>query len=713
MIAFVECLTLRTWGRVMLPYLMRRRGRSAARCYVLDASRPGLGLARATGRLLGVPIERLPVDILEVRDEQGRSVWLRILYQDLLEVQTEVMREPAFREFVARTTPGRPRLPMYLAKALGAAITRSSERQTLWRALLVIHLCVWKLRTESAEAGEAICFLERRPWGPVIARHAAAHGITLLPLPPARGLRGWLRDRVSPDLAQGLRDLRSWWRERRRCRRDRQSPHAAPPGIRPAQVRLAVEYYGHLNLAHPERYSNLFFWQQSSLPAQRVLVTFNLPPDPLDEGKWAEITTHGMSAIALAPEATTLPWASACVPPRRPGAGRGETPGPRGSPTPEGRWLARHLHAYLQERAFWTGFFSSQRIKVYVSWFKISERSCAIADALQEVGGVSVIYQRSFETHPSVQMSVAADIVFGCSAMTADVERQSHSVIPYFVVTGYLGDHRAALWRADARAIRQQLHRRGVTRSLAFCDENSSDRNRWAPGHALMREAYAFLLERVLQEPWFGLLIKPKTPLTLRRRLGPVAALLTQAEATGRCMVFEEGRIQGAVPPAAAALAADVLVHGHLWGATAGVESALTGVPTLLMDREGWPVSPFYRLGVGRVVFTEWPDLWRACVEHWNRPGGIPGFGDWSAMVQDLDPFRDGRAAERMGTYLRWLLEGFDAGRDRDTTMAAAAERYARQWGEDKIIRIQATEPRSVGAPHAADRDLAAAALAS
>jgi hypothetical protein len=217
-----------------------------------------------------------------------------------------------------------------------------------------------------------------------------------------------------------------------------------------------------------------------------------------------------------------------------------------------------------------------------------------------------------------------------------------------------------------------------------------------------MQMNYAFLLEKLMTNPWLGLVIKPKTPQTLRRRLGPVAELLKEAETTGRCHVFEGGAIQGSYPPVAAGLAADVAIHGHLGAGTAGVELALAGIPTLLLDREGWPTSPLYQLGKGQVVFTDWEQLWEACTQHWATPGGIPGFGDWSSMLDELDPFRDGRAAERMGSYVQWLIEGFQSGLDRECIMADAAERYCEMWGRDKITEINSacsspyTDPRVV-----------------
>jgi hypothetical protein len=71
-------------------------------------------------------------------------------------------------------------------------------------------------------------------------------------------------------------------------------------------------------------------------------------------------------------------------------------------------------------------------------------------------------------------------------------------------------------------------------------------------------------------------------------------------------------------------------------------------------------------------------------MDHWKKKP-ILGFGDWSPILDDLDPFRDGKAAYRITTYLNWLLEGFNQGRDRETILSDAAERYSQKWGADKI----------------------------
>jgi len=74
-------------------------------------------------------------------------------------------------------------------------------------------------------------------------------------------------------------------------------------------------------------------------------------------------------------------------------------------------------------------------------------------------------------------------------------------------------------------------------------------------------------------------------------------------------------------------------------------------------------------------------------MEHWNIRK-IPGFGEWSSSIKEFDPFRDGKAAHRMGTYLSWLIQGYERGQDRDVILADAADKYCKQWGYDKVVQM-------------------------
>ena len=55
-------------------------------------------------------------------------------------------------------------------------------------------------------------------------------------------------------------------------------------------------------------------------------------------------------------------------------------------------------------------------------------------------------------------------------------------------------------------------------------------------------------------------------------------------------------------------------------------------------------------------------------------------------MLDKIDQFRDGKAAFRMGNYLKSLIDGFNSGLNRDDVLNMAAEKYIDLYGKDKVL---------------------------
>ena len=685
---YCEILTVRILLAFVMPRLWRARRRIRT-FYFVDASRVAANLARLFGIVVRVPVERLAFRLVDVRDERGQLIRLRVAYQDIDEVQREAALLPMFRAFLNAASLDDVETE-YLAKCVGAISL--TDHTTLWRALLLVQIALWRTRKDGG--GQAVLLLERRPWQAVLHAYARRQGV--VPIDGGRVFRPrqMVRDRLRPG---GVAVVRRWrdiaghfWFLLRHGASVRDAMALRPAAARTeGGPKIAVEDLGQFNLNDPAYYSDLFFWQESEMDGRDILLTFVAPQEALDRAKLTQLQEHGITALALYPGATTV----AEVPifthtrrwRRRPAAA---APSVGWQRSWEWRWMQEKIENYDVVREYWSALFAAHDVKLYLTWYRVDERIYPIAEALRRLGGVTGIYQRSFQVDPNPEMSVDVELVFGFSPLDAEVERRSGSRIDYHVAVGYTADHRAKYLRPAAEQIRHRLLTNGAERIVAYFDENSADDSRWHTGHEFMRENYVFVLERLLADPTLGLVLKPKRPSSLRRRLGPVAPLLKRALATGRCHLHETGPMHGSEPPVLAALAADLVVHGHLCGSTAGFEAALTGVPTVLLDREGWPGSLMFELGVGSVVFTNWIDLWSAVTDHLGRPGGIPGFGRWDALIDRLDPFRDGRAAERLGNYVDWVIKGLRAGQSRDAVLASAADRYASLWGADKITRV-------------------------
>lgn len=704
---YIENLTVDSWVRSILPYFLKNRAslQEAQHIYYFNNSGAGLWLANFTLWFAGKELKRADFSQGGTRDLNGDLVWMKTM-EDARALHEDLNHNSAFQRIIENYGKANS-LRLFLGKWFMYSDLVVTDTFSLLKFIFLVR-CVEHHENLHNGAGmfeqNVLLFMRERPWFAEIARFAQSKGVVTIPTRDVSLYLSILLVRFDGSIifikelckrlvyyAMGVRY--KFKKLFRRSNGDSEADDTIGNGARGFKnhgPRMALEHYGYLNFDSPEMFSDVFFLQKSSLSSQEILIYFGLPSIPIREEEWNDIRKRGMSAVAINPLATTTPGVPLFSHKREKAEmDRFNDAATEKKDIVSHKWLQRYVSDYYRRYDYWADFIAQHNIKMDVAWYKYSPDHCARLDALKNAGGVGAVYQRSYDFFVAPWTFTTADVVFGFSKLGAHLEQDKNSVIPYYVITGYLGDYRFDLLRKPAGIVRERIKNNGAKKIVAYFDEHARNHPRWNLAYRETLEHYAYLLNKVLENPWLGLILKPKVPATLRSRLGPVSDLLRRAEKTGRCFVFEDGTWQGFYPPALASLGADVAIHGHLFAATAGIESVLAGTPTLMLDGEGTPRTQLNNLlGNGRVIFRDMEHLWQACVEHWNTPGGIPGFADWSDAFDALDPFRDGRSAERMGDYLKWLMEGFKAGLPRETVLADAAERYGKIWGTDKIISV-------------------------
>ncbi|MBT6028736.1 MAG: hypothetical protein HOH13_00390 [Crocinitomicaceae bacterium] len=350
------------------------------------------------------------------------------------------------------------------------------------------------------------------------------------------------------------------------------------------------------------------------------------------------------------------------------------------------------MEDFVFEKQLWSELFSKINGNIYLTCHKWDSHPVAAAAAMSERGGISAVFQSSYYEFPCAYALLHTDVYFSFSRKTPSIELEQGSKIKFNICIGNLSQSQNKYYKKDAETLRKQLQTEGAEHIISYFDQDSADDERWGFGHSGARDSYRFLLNKVLENKWLGLIIKPKKPKNLRYALGDVCGILDHAISTGRCYIIENydefSPKNYTNPPAQSAMASDIAIQEDMVAGTAGVEARLAGTPTLMMDRYGFMESQFYKMGTGKVVFKDWQSLWERLEKH-LRTEHISGFGDWSLIIDDIDPFRDEKAHERMMEFINWLSQGLKDGKTKTESMENAVELYASKWGEDKVFRYK------------------------
>lgn len=457
---------------------------------------------------------------------------------------------------------------------------------------------------------------------------------------------------------------------------------------------------GRRAVADAAQRSDLFWLIDAPLDRANVLLCYTREDAPAPKGTSAALSRDGFRTVRMSEAAAqdadmpvwkATPRLAAYRAPLMSALVRGALKGIL-TAHPWSVFVAAYCANYIHTYALWRDFFEANDVKVDVTQFDFVRPFVARSAALADAGGVGVSYQYSNLDVSTVDMSMSADVLMSFGPAFKWVYRENRSTIDTIVFSGYPTDNAFEPTRPAGQELRENLIASGARFIVAFFDENSSDSRAALVSHATVIEEYSRLLDWLDDDLTLGLIIKPKAPGSLRERLGhDAAARLDEAVRQGRCLVVgqQEGAKTTGAYPCEAAHAAD-LVIGGLYGGTAALESHLVGCRTVFLDAQHLANNPAYANGGdGRIVFGSVTAIREAAMRYREQPESIPGFGDLTEWAADRVRLRDGRSAERIGTYVKWLYDSLVAGATRDEALQDAADRYAAAWGNEYVERVR------------------------
>lgn len=315
------------------------------------------------------------------------------------------------------------------------------------------------------------------------------------------------------------------------------------------------------------------------------------------------------------------------------------------------------FNIYHLDKIIFKNFFEKKKTKIYLTSFGSQNFSSSAVAAISELKGKSIGFSMSLSYTYKLDLGIN---IFDYYLNFSNIEKininEKNTTILDF---GYLGDYKFKSIRYDALKIRKTLHQHGVKFIIGFFDQGSVIDDQFNFGHKVFRDGYSFLINKIINDQKFALIIKPKKPKLLKEKLGPVYNLLQKLISTKRCIVFDDydpNHVKNFIDiPAKIGIASDLTIHDHMVAGTAAFESALVGTKSVMFDYFKLDKNNIYN-GDKNLVFTDWKILWDRIYSEIGDKNQNK-FGNWEQIIDNFDQFRDGKTNIRVMNFLKKLLE--------------------------------------------------------
>jgi len=295
----------------------------------------------------------------------------------------------------------------------------------------------------------------------------------------------------------------------------------------------------------------------------------------------------------------------------------------------------------------------------HVKAFMTCENYMEQADAMQLIAPyfniTTLSYQYSNMSKVGPVMMTTADMMLTFAPLYH--QRWAHDGIrpKKFVDMGYLYDTSFDYVRQRAREHRRRLTDAGAQFIICYFDESvQTDKYGLISVEDHCTEILT-LLRLVLDDPSIGIIVKTQFQQNSPQHFDEIASVRAAANASGRYVELAYGIHRNIIFPAEAALSADITI-AHAAGATAALEAALTKGRCILLNPYGMRSENDFLYAQTDIFRPSLADALEA-IESFRK--GTPDYanlGDWSSIIDQFDPFRDGNAGHRFRKLLEQVV---------------------------------------------------------
>jgi len=226
-----------------------------------------------------------------------------------------------------------------------------------------------------------------------------------------------------------------------------------------------------------------------------------------------------------------------------------------------------------------------------------------------------------------------------------------------------------------------ELRDRGAKFIIALFDNIHSKDSSFSKKKLIL--FYRTFLEWAAADKEVGLIIKSKKPYIIDTLPG-IYDMIENVSKCANCIRLDDEISRF---PSDASFGADMAVGFGI--SSAVMEAVISGCKGIHCDVGCNNKHEFYEWGREKIIFGDIDLMISAMKKFKDNEQADAQLGDWSRFMTMVDQFRDGKGSERMGNYMKLLLDAFGMGLGRESAIKEANLIYAKKWGKDKIVEFE------------------------
>ena len=209
-----------------------------------------------------------------------------------------------------------------------------------------------------------------------------------------------------------------------------------------------------------------------------------------------------------------------------------------------------------------------------------------------------------------------------------------------FFSTGYCinGTQEKLIHRVNK--IKNDLKKKNVSFVIGFFDESVADyRDKWGlinPDEHL--KDIHLLAKAVINDKSLCVIIKNQFVFNHLEKIFPDDLLIKKAFRTERFINISEGNHRNDIYPMQIALVSDFCIN-YKFGATAGLESAITGTRTVLVDKFNFETVHDQIYSKANIIYSDFNKLIQDINKFRSKPDDNNDIGDWRFIINYFDSF--------------------------------------------------------------------------